>query len=171
MILIETPRLTLMPLTYEQLLLYILSDNSLEASLHLNPTIRHISPELKEALEETILPQVADKRKNYLFSTLWSVILKTDQKMVGDLCFIGEPNAAGEIEIGYGTYEAFRGQGYMSEAVGGMVAWAKSQPNVKAIVASTEKKNPASSRILQKNHFKQVEASESLLHWKLDLST
>jgi hypothetical protein len=28
--------------------------------------------------------------------------------MVGDICFVGEPNTEGEVEIGYGTYENFR---------------------------------------------------------------
>jgi ribosomal-protein-alanine N-acetyltransferase len=67
---IETEQLILKPLTYEQLLKYIKCDNSLESELHLNATSRTISPELKEAFEQTILPSVADKTKNYLFSTL-----------------------------------------------------------------------------------------------------
>lgn len=101
---IETERLILKPLSYLQLLKYIKADNSLETELNLSETSRTISPELKEALEQTILPHVADIRKNYLYSTLWTVISKADNKMVGDLCFIGEPNANGEVEIGYGTY-------------------------------------------------------------------
>lgn len=57
---IETERFILKPLTYEQLIKYIKDDNSLETELHLNSTSRIISPELKEALEKTILPNVAD---------------------------------------------------------------------------------------------------------------
>ena len=102
---IETERLILKPLTYGQLKKYIRPDNSLETELKLNVTSRTISPELKEALEQTILPNVADTGKNYLFSTLWTVISKEENKMVGDLCFVGEPNTEGEVEIGYGTYE------------------------------------------------------------------
>jgi [ribosomal protein S5]-alanine N-acetyltransferase len=48
---IETVRLILKPLTYEQLVKYTKCDNSLEAELNLNETSRTISPELKEALE------------------------------------------------------------------------------------------------------------------------
>ena len=114
---IETERLILKPLTYEQLIKYTRLDNSLETELNLNPASRTISADLKEALEQTILPNVADSNKNYLFSTLWTIISKADNKMVGDLCFVGEPNAAGEIEIGYGTYEEFRKRGFMTEAV------------------------------------------------------
>ena len=63
---IETERLILKPLTYDQLVKYTKCDNSLEAELNLNETSRTISPELKEAFEQTILPNVADKSKNYL---------------------------------------------------------------------------------------------------------
>lgn len=166
---IETARLILKPLTYDQLIKYIKADNSLEEELDLNDTIREMSSDLKEALEETILPNVADKTKNYLFATLWTAILKKENKMVGDLCFLGEPNAEGEIEIGYGTYEAFRKKGFMTEAVAGMISWAKNQANVKSIFAATEKNNIASYTILQKNNFIQFEETPSMINWRLVL--
>jgi [ribosomal protein S5]-alanine N-acetyltransferase len=104
---LETKRLILIPLTYEQLLKYIKNDNSLETELNLQPTAMTISQDLKEAFEETILPNVADKSKNYLFTTLWTAISKAENKMVGDLCIYGEPNVKGEIEFGYGTHDEF----------------------------------------------------------------
>ncbi len=90
--------------------------------------------------------------------------------MVGDLCFMGLPNDNGEIEIGYGTYEDFRGNGYMTEAVGGMVGWAKTQPNIKKITASTDKTNRASYTVLQKNGFVKSGESDDLFHWVKELS-
>jgi [ribosomal protein S5]-alanine N-acetyltransferase len=67
---IETERLIIKLLTYNQLEKYIMNDNFLELELKLNETSRSISPELKEALEQTILPIIADSSKNYLYSTL-----------------------------------------------------------------------------------------------------
>jgi ribosomal-protein-alanine N-acetyltransferase len=166
---IETERLILKPLSYQQLLKYIKSDNSLEEELKLKGTSRTISPELKEALEQTILPNVADKNKNYLYSTLWTAISKAENKMIGDLCIVGEPNPAGEIEIGYGTYEEFRKRGFMTEAVGGIIKWAKNQPEVISIIASTNKDNPASFVVLEKNNFTKVNQTETLFNWKLVL--
>lgn len=147
---IETERLILKPLTYEQLVKYIKCDNSLEIELNLNETSRTISSELKEAFEQTILPNVADNSKNYLYSTLWTAISKIENKMVGDLCIVGEPNANGEIEIGYGTYDEFRNKGYMTEIVSGIIKWAKTQSEVKSIVASTDKTNRASFKVLER---------------------
>lgn len=167
---IETNRLILKPLTYNQLVKYARCDNSLEAELNLNETSRTMSPELLEALEQTILPNVADVTRDYLYSTLWTAISKTDNKMIGDLCIVGEPNPDGEIEIGYGTYEEFQGKGFMTEIVAGMIEWAKKQPQVKSVIASTDKTNIASFKVLEKNKFIKVGETETILNWKLKLN-
>jgi len=97
--------------------------------------------------------------------------LKAENRMVGDPCFVGEPNPAGEIEIGYGTYETCRKQGFMTEAVGGMIQWAKTQPGVKAIVAGTDRDNPASWAVLEKNGFAKSGETEALHQWRLNFDT
>ena len=118
---IETTRLLIRPLTHTQLLKYIRCDHSLEAELGIGPAPRTMSPELAEALEQTIVPQVANPENNYLYHTLWTAIGKADNTMVGDLCLIAEPGQYQQVEIGYGTYDAFQGRGYMTEMVGGML--------------------------------------------------
>lgn len=166
---IETERLIIKPLTYGQLVKYIRLDNSLEAELNLNATSRTISADLKEALEQTILPNVADSNKNCLFSTIWTLISKEENKMVGDLCFVGEPNEVGEIEIGYGTYEAFRKRGFMTEAVRGIIKWAEEQSEIKSIIASTLKSNIDSFSVLEKNNFIKFGETETLYNWQLKI--
>ena len=156
-----------MPLNYRQLVKYTKCDNSLEEELNLNKTSRTISPQLKEALEQTILQNVADKSKNYLYSTLWTAISKTENKMVGDFCIYGAPNEKGEIEIGYGTYEEFQHRGYMTEIVNGIIEWAKNQSLVKSIIASTDKINMASMKVLEKNGFTKNGETDALFNWKL----
>ncbi|MCB0560956.1 MAG: GNAT family N-acetyltransferase [Lewinellaceae bacterium] len=166
---IDTERLILKPLTYSQLIKYMRTDHSLEQELHLNETSRSISPALREALEQSILLNVANPNKNHLFFTLWTVIWKEKNKMVGDLCFMGEPNAKGEVEIGYGTYEAFRNKGFMTEAVSGLIRWAQGQPRIVAIIASAEKDNIASAAVLEKNKFMKVGETETLFNWRLKI--
>lgn len=167
---IQTFRLNLLPLSYDQLQKYIKNDQSLEKELNLKDSTRSISPELKEALQQTILPNVADPAKNYLYSTLWTIINRAERQMVADLCFVGEPNAEGEIEIGFGTYEQHQGHGYMTEAVTGMIKWVREQTGVKSIFAQTEMGNFASMSVLQKNGFVQLSSGEKLSSWRLDLN-
>lgn len=162
-------RLIIIPLTYNQLVKYVKCDGTLEKEFNLNPNSRIISDELKEALENTILPNVADTTKNYLFSTLWTAISIAENSMVGDLCIVGEPNKLGEIEIGYGTYEEYQGKGYMTEIVGGIIEWAKTQASVKSIIASTLKTNSASFKVLEKNKFIKIKENPILSNWKLEL--
>jgi [ribosomal protein S5]-alanine N-acetyltransferase len=166
---IETDRLRIRPLTHSQLIKYLRADNSLEIELEVKKSPRTIPPDLLEALENTILPNVADPGRNYLYSTLWTIISKEENKMIGDLCFVGEPNAEGEIEVGYGTYEEYRNRGFMTEALGGMIRWAVKQPGVKSIIAATEKSNKASYSILERNQFVQVAETDHLTHWRLKL--
>jgi len=163
---IETKRLILKPLTYQQMLKYIKNDNSLEAELTLNNSSMELSPLLKEALAQSILPSLKDGNKDYLFSTLWTVVDKYENRSVADVCFQGEPNEQGEIEIGYGTYQQNQGKGYMTEAVGAMITWAAKQVKVKAVIASTDKTNVASYIVLEKNSFKKVSESKEQFNWR-----
>lgn len=163
----ETERFILKPLTYDQLVKYVQCDNSLEIELNLNRSSRVISPDLKEAFEQTIFPNVADKSKNYLYSTIWTAISKTDNKMVGDICMYGEPNAEGEVEIGYGTHDEFQNKGFMTEIVSGIIKWIAAQSIVKSIIASTDKVNTASFKVLEKNGFIKTGETATLFNWKL----
>lgn len=167
-IVLETPRLRIFPLTYAQLISYLENDQSLETELALQFHPREVSLALKEAFDETILPAMERAGENYVFSTLWTVVVKEQQMMAGDLCFQGAPNEQGEIEIGYGSHEAFQGKGIMTEAVGALVAWAFQQPDVRAVVAETDPENVPSQRILEKNGFRQTGVNASNLRWRLE---
>ena len=69
---IVTERFVSRPLTHDQLLKYIRPDFSLESELGLFPYPRTISPELREALDQSVIQKVADPSVNYLFFTLWT---------------------------------------------------------------------------------------------------
>lgn len=166
---IETDRLILRPLTHQQLVKYLRCDNSLENEFNLKPNNRVVSIELKDAIEQTILPNVADNNKSYLFSTLWTAILKSENQMVGDICLYGEPNENGEVEIGYGTYVGFQNLGLMTEMVHAFIHWIKKQAIVKLVVASTGKNNAASIRVLEKNNFQKVGGNDKELRWTIEL--
>ena len=89
--------------------------------------------------------------------------------MVGDLCIYGEMNAAGEIEIGYGTYDEFQKKGFMTEIVKGIIDWVSTQVEVKSIIASTDKSNVASFTVLEKNNFVKIGETATLFNWKLEM--
>jgi [ribosomal protein S5]-alanine N-acetyltransferase len=165
---LQTQRLRIIPLTQAQLANYSIPDFSLENSLNVN-TITRIVPEfLANVINNKILPSVNDTSKNPLYYTFWTIIFKQENVMVADLCFKGEPNDNGEIEIGYGTYPTFEGKGFMTEAVGEIIKWAFAQPKVQSVTAQTDPTNIASQKILEKNNFMQYGKTVENILWRID---
>lgn len=167
-IILESERLYIKPLNYQQLIKYMKMDNSLELELGLNVYPRSISAELAEAIEYAILPGVLDFSQNYIFYTLWTMIDKRKNVLVGDLCFKGQPDSSGEIEIAYGTYPDFQNQGYITEAIGRLIEWVFQQPSINSIVAETVKDNIASQKALVKSSFTKAEYSDGMILWRLE---
>jgi len=50
-------------------------------------------------------------------------------------------------------YTEFQNKGFMTEIIEGIIGWVKTEINVKSIIASTEKTNLASAKVLKKNNF------------------
>ncbi len=73
--------------------------------------------------------------------------------LCGSVGFRGPPDEQGMVEIGYSVLPEFQGQGLATEAVAGIVQWAKQQPEAKEIEAETNTDNEASIRVLEKNGF------------------
>jgi len=165
---IETSRLLIQPLTVDQLQKYLRNDFSLEEELGVKKLKRILTPQLREALVHTILPNASNPEKNYLFCTLWSAISKDGREMVGEICFTDIPNHLGETEIGYGTHDGFQRRGYMTEIVSGIITWASSQPSIKKIIAHTDKTNQASFKVLLNNEFIMDAETEAVQKWVLD---
>lgn len=83
----------------------------------------------------------------------WSIIRKSDQTMIGGVGFKGVPDSKGIVEIGYGIDEAYQNQGYATEAVKVMLAWALAQEDVLCVQAQTDPNNMKSQKVLKKNGF------------------
>jgi len=162
---LETERLQIIPLKHFQLINYLKVDGSLEEQLNVHFIQRKIEPQLIVAFEKFILPSVGNPSKNYLFSTLWTIISKKDRLMVGDFAFKGEPDQNGEVEIGYRTFIQFQNKGYMTEAVRAICRWALDQPGIINIKAEMDKVNPASKRVLEKAGFSKSEATDGKPIW------
>jgi ribosomal-protein-alanine N-acetyltransferase len=87
--------------------------------------------------------------------------------LVGDMGFHGPPNEQCTVEIGYSIVPASRRQGYASEGVQALIAWAFAQPQVQRIIARCAPDNIASRRILEKAGLRQVGEAGEMLHWEL----
>ncbi len=165
---LATTRLTLQPLSAMELAFYIQDNQQLEQQLQLLPGSRQVPERLKKKIAETIIPAVTKAGEPFLFHTFWIVIDTASKTIVADICFKGPPGTNGEVEIGYGTYLAYQGKGLMTEAVAGLVRWAFTQKNIRAVLAATDPGNTASQKVLQRNHFRISHQTSDDMYWRLE---
>jgi len=166
---IETQRLILKPLSYNELIKHIRFPNELAEDLGLIPSKSLIEKEVLDAILNDLLPNLSDSTKDSLFYTMWIMIEKNINAIIGGICFHGEPNENGEVEIGYGTDKDYQNKGYMTETIFGLIQWAKNNNRIQAIKAETDKTNIASILVLEKNNFELIEQNDSFVIMKLKL--
>ncbi len=106
--------------------------------------------------------------KKRLWYTCWRVTLVQGGQLVGNVGFLGEPNDAGEVELGYGTLPGFCGNGYATEAVRRLTDWAFSQPDVFFVRAQAAQGNAASRRVLEKAGFEPAGTGREGLLFELE---
>jgi len=83
----------------------------------------------------------------------WYVIVRESRTLIGGAGFMGAPNEAGIVTLGYSVAEGFEGLGYTTEVVGGLLRWLADTGRVKRVFATTFERHHASVRILEKNGF------------------
>lgn len=166
---INTPRLSLHPLNLNELRLLVEAPDelALQLGMPLSPSLTN--DETRDAVTTVLLPNMARPENDPLFWTLWTAIDTGTNCMAGGICFHGEPDAAGEVEIGYGTDEKFQGQGIMTEIVAGLIGWCRNQEKVRSIRAETDITNTASIRVLEKNHFTEISRTGTSVIHRLNL--
>jgi RimJ/RimL family protein N-acetyltransferase len=151
--LLHTPRLVLFPLSVTQLGL-ALQDVALlaeEITLPIVPDL--VTPPTRRAITMKLIKMTDALLADRPWYTYWLIVVKQDDVRIGAgmVGFKGAPDDAGSVEIGYGIDPAFRGKGYMTEAVRAMVDWAFQHEQCKVVAAcGVLKTNPASSHVLQK---------------------
>jgi len=94
---------------------------------------------------------------------LRAVILRATGAMIGHVGFHTAPGAgylesyaAGGVEMGYTIYSAFRRQGYATEMVAALMAWAEQKHHVRRFVLSISPQNVPSLSIARHFNFRKV---------------
>jgi RimJ/RimL family protein N-acetyltransferase len=95
----------------------------------------------------------------------WLVTL--DGTIIGDCGTHGAPDAGGEVEIGYGLAEPFRGRGYGTEVVEALSRRLLAQPGVRRVTAGVLADNIPSRRALERAGFLVARSSGSELTYAL----
>lgn len=166
---IETSRLYIRPLTYDELKLYAESEKDLADKLGYAPSAIGIDEATRDAILNTLLPNLKNLKNDFEFSTMWIIIEKKKLCIIGGICFHGLPDENDIVEIGYGIDADNRNNGYITETIKGLIEWTRKNTNVKTIKAETENSNTPSFKVLEKNGFKLSDKKEDLYIWYLEL--
>ena len=188
-----TPRLETLPLTLDEFALYLSDVDALADALALSAPPSEPDAETRVAFNWLFENALALDSASLYWSTLWAAILRSENRVVGFLCFKGPPRplfdflekapdfkvdvenagrndaSTGVVEIGYGVDKAFRGRGLATEAVGALVDWGREREDVGAIFAETLTANLPSRRVLEKNGFQRCGESTDALFWRVDV--
>jgi ribosomal-protein-alanine N-acetyltransferase len=156
-IILETPRLNLIPLTRTMMTRRLETDTfSLSANLATGPSQVNFLPSWPgDALGmfRGKLKRMDDSTEDVFGS--FAAILLEDGFAVAQLGIKGTPNEDGDQEIGYGFNEEVWGRGLATEAVTALSEYVSTLPGVQRVTAETATTNPASARVLEKVGFVQ----------------
>lgn len=158
---VNTDRLELHALNSEQMRLWLNDIPALERQLNCSYKAEPIEGFFRKIVEgQAVLTE--ENASEYYWHSFWFLIRRSDRVVVGSADFKAGPNENGEVEIGYGLGKEFEGNGYMTEAVRAMCAWAKAQSVVSRIVAETDLDNIPSQNILKRCGFTETRRGDSV---------
>ena len=83
-------------------------------------------------------------------------LIAVDGIIVGELGTKGPPDAAGEVEIGYGLAAPSRRRGIGTRAVTALVGWLLAQDDIQGVTAHVDPANTPSVRLLARVGFRHV---------------
>jgi [ribosomal protein S5]-alanine N-acetyltransferase len=123
-------------------------------------------PEWPQADLLDVLPQQAAAAPDEARFGVWTIVERETRTVVGDVGFMGPPDAEGVVEIGYSVVPDRRRRGYATEAARALVAWALREPGVQAVVAGCDQDNVASIRTLEALGFSGDGVADGQLRWR-----
>lgn len=160
----ETRRLKLIPFTLELKKAALSDKHRLAELLELHVPDAWPGPDMVEALPVFI----AELEAHPSLPILDGLIMhKEDQVIIGDIGFMGPPDEAGRIEIGYSIIPEYRNQGYATEMACHLIAWGLSQPCVSSVIASCLDSNLGSIKVLEKVGMRRLSADGNMLKWEI----
>jgi len=166
MLKLNTERLSILSLSQYNLELSINDFNKMEKTLGLTITDKNIGDREKSVFKIR-LNGVKNNPINYMWYTVWLIILKSKNRIVGHIMLKGYPNENGEVIIGYYMQDEYRCNGYMTEALRAIIQWAFLNSDVKFVIADTLKNNILSQKLLQKIGMIFYKEDDEWFWWKL----
>ena len=147
---IETDRLTLISLTLQELeQMRTGVQDFLEKSV--------LSDVIKLAITDKIEKLYSLPADTHVFVTYWLIVEQKSGRGVGLIGSKHLPDQEGYVELGYAVAEAYRGRGYMTEALTGFLDWLYEWPFIHGAILRIQDENIPSVRAAESCGFQKEE--------------
>jgi RimJ/RimL family protein N-acetyltransferase len=115
---------------------------------------------------ELTIAAAAQERPMGTFGT-YQVVRRADDSVIGDVGFMGPPDATGAVSVGCAITEDAQGQGYGTEALAVLLEWARGQSGLTCVLADTTRSNLASQRLLERVGLHRIGEDGELIYYML----
>lgn len=95
----------------------------------------------------------------------YQIVRRRDGAVIGACGFLGPPDEMGAVRVGYGLAESARRHGYATEALRGLLDWARSQDGLTCVLADTTRTNVRSQRVMERAGMRRVGEDGELLYY------
>ena len=96
----------------------------------------------------------------------WAIVRKEDNQFMGEIALVHYNETTNEIELGYHIGKAFRGCGYMQEALNRILKFAFEELGLDSVYALILNNNDSSQKVVKSNN---LEYSETIMNYKDDV--
>lgn len=96
---------------------------------------------------------------------IYEIIRREDGLAIGSCGFHAPPNEDGHVSIGCSLAASVRGHGYGGEALGGLVGFARSRPEVRRLTSEVTRANVAGQRVLERAGLRLERSEGELLYY------
>ncbi|PKP38242.1 MAG: hypothetical protein CVT98_05265, partial [Bacteroidetes bacterium HGW-Bacteroidetes-15] len=117
---LKSSRIDILPLNLEELEVFVKSRDDFEKKKGLTISGKILSEAYCEEITEMVtrIPlNWSTKNNDYLFYTLWVMVERSLQRIIGLFTFNGKPNSNGEVEVFFSIEESYRRHGYATEVM------------------------------------------------------
>jgi len=160
---LESKRLEIIPLSLHEMRIFIKSRSDYEKHANLTVTGVEIPEFYRDEIKETIQLEPeswSSKNKEYLFHTIWLMILKDSKTIVGQFVFNGHPDEQSEVEIFFMVEAPYRRKGIATEAMLEIMKWGGKTKGFRKVYIEADFQNKAAMASLRKLGFKKQPEDE-----------
>jgi [ribosomal protein S5]-alanine N-acetyltransferase len=155
---LESKRIEIIPLNLHEMRIFIKSRSDYEKHANLTVTGVEVPEFYCEEISELIQQEPefwTSKNKEYLFHSIWLMILRESKTIVGQFVFNGRPNDQGAVEIFFMVEEPYRRKGIATEAMLEIMKWGCKTRLFRKLYIDADVLNKAAMASLHKLGFKK----------------